>query len=170
MFEVRFEHFEGAIDRFSRFFIDPLFNAEATYREMNAVSSENDKSVNLGVGSIWNETCFKKNTEIFKMICGEITNYWNPPPTPIIPITNSQQETLQLSIKPTFGRRYLSFMIDTIAPMWWNWSFMVEVRKKRWKKLLERLFSLLELDSIDKLEEYAVNYFSEIPNKQPSPS
>ncbi len=37
--------FEGAIDRFSQFFIAPLFTAEYTEREVNAVNSEHQKNM-----------------------------------------------------------------------------------------------------------------------------
>ena len=39
-FEVGHEGFRGALDRFSQFFISPLFNQEFVDREMNAVNSE----------------------------------------------------------------------------------------------------------------------------------
>lgn len=39
-FEISHQAFEGAIDRFSQFFTAPLFSAEFTEREMNAVDSE----------------------------------------------------------------------------------------------------------------------------------
>jgi len=39
-FEVNHQAFEGALDRFSQFFIAPLFDAGFTEREMNAVDSE----------------------------------------------------------------------------------------------------------------------------------
>ena len=39
-FEIRHEAFEGALDRFSQFFIAPLFSPKFTEREMNAVNSE----------------------------------------------------------------------------------------------------------------------------------
>ncbi len=39
-FEVRHEAFEGALDRFSQFFIAPLFAPKFAEREMNAVNSE----------------------------------------------------------------------------------------------------------------------------------
>ena len=35
--------FEGALDRFAQFFISPLFTAEYTAREVNAVNSEHQK-------------------------------------------------------------------------------------------------------------------------------
>ncbi|XP_014680687.1 PREDICTED: insulin-degrading enzyme-like [Priapulus caudatus] len=44
-FDVSPEHLRGAVDRFSQFFIAPLFNASATEREVNAVNSENDKNL-----------------------------------------------------------------------------------------------------------------------------
>ncbi|TBR45087.1 hypothetical protein CBF23_000895 [Marinomonas agarivorans] len=39
-FDVQPEGYEGALDRFSQFFIQPLFNEEYTQREKNAVHSE----------------------------------------------------------------------------------------------------------------------------------
>ena len=39
-FEVRHEAFAGALDRFAQFFIAPLFNADFTGREVNAVHNE----------------------------------------------------------------------------------------------------------------------------------
>ena len=44
-FEISHEAFEGAVDRFSQFFIAPLFTEEFTEREMNAVDSENEKNL-----------------------------------------------------------------------------------------------------------------------------
>jgi insulysin len=44
-FEIRHEAFEGALDRLAQFFIAPLFAAEFTEREMNAVNSENQKNL-----------------------------------------------------------------------------------------------------------------------------
>ena len=43
--EINHQAFEGAIDRFSQFFIAPLFSAEFTKREMNAVDSEFEKNL-----------------------------------------------------------------------------------------------------------------------------
>lgn len=43
-FEVYPNAFEGALDRFAQFFIAPLFTAEFTSREMNAVDSEFEKN------------------------------------------------------------------------------------------------------------------------------
>ena len=44
-FEVNHQAFEGALDRFAQFFISPLFEAEYTEREMNAVDSEFEKNL-----------------------------------------------------------------------------------------------------------------------------
>ncbi|MDF1729752.1 MAG: insulinase family protein, partial [Sulfitobacter sp.] len=44
-FEVRNEAFEGALDRFSRFFIDPLMTDALSARELNAVDSEHSKNL-----------------------------------------------------------------------------------------------------------------------------
>jgi len=43
--EVQHDAFEGALDRFSRFFIDPLFSPEYIEREINAVDSEHQKNL-----------------------------------------------------------------------------------------------------------------------------
>ncbi len=45
LFEVIHEAFEGALDRFSQFFIAPAFNADYTKREQNAVNSEFQKNL-----------------------------------------------------------------------------------------------------------------------------
>ena len=44
-FQVYHNAFEGALDRFSQFFIAPLFTEEFTNREMNAVNSEHQKNL-----------------------------------------------------------------------------------------------------------------------------
>ena len=44
-FEVRHGACEGALDRFSQFFLAPLFTPEFTEREMNAVNSEHQKNL-----------------------------------------------------------------------------------------------------------------------------
>eukprot|EP01084_Bolivina_argentea_P118419 210121_1 len=43
-FDVGSDHLEEAIDRFSQFFIAPLFTESATDRELNAVNSENSNN------------------------------------------------------------------------------------------------------------------------------
>ncbi|MDP6853435.1 MAG: insulinase family protein [Candidatus Marinimicrobia bacterium] len=45
LFEVIHEAFEGALDRFSQFFIAPAFNPDYTKREQNAVNSEFQKNL-----------------------------------------------------------------------------------------------------------------------------
>ncbi|NLA75698.1 MAG: hypothetical protein GX846_09570, partial [Deltaproteobacteria bacterium] len=44
-FEIQHNAFEGALDRFSQFFISPLFSPEYTEREINAVHSEHQKNL-----------------------------------------------------------------------------------------------------------------------------
>ncbi|KAL7034103.1 hypothetical protein ACKWTF_007861 [Chironomus riparius] len=51
-FDVMPEKFEDAIDRFSQFFIAPLFTESATLREINAVHSEHEKNLATDVWRI----------------------------------------------------------------------------------------------------------------------
>jgi len=44
-FDVSPDHLEAALDRFSQFFLCPLFTPSATSREVNAVNSENEKNL-----------------------------------------------------------------------------------------------------------------------------
>lgn len=44
-FDVSPDNLEGALDRFSQFFLSPLFTESATDREVNAVNSEHEKNV-----------------------------------------------------------------------------------------------------------------------------
>ncbi|MBI3992851.1 MAG: insulinase family protein [Candidatus Lambdaproteobacteria bacterium] len=44
-FEVAHDAFEEGLDRFSQFFVAPLFNEEFTAREVNAVDSEHSKNI-----------------------------------------------------------------------------------------------------------------------------
>src|SRR4030042_3084407 len=43
--EVQHDAFEGAVERFSHFFIDPLFSSEYIQKEINAVHSEHQKNL-----------------------------------------------------------------------------------------------------------------------------
>lgn len=51
-FDIMPEKFEDAIDRFSQFFICPLFTESATLREINAVHSEHEKNLATDVWRI----------------------------------------------------------------------------------------------------------------------
>ncbi|XP_045188841.2 insulin-degrading enzyme-like [Mercenaria mercenaria] len=44
-FDIAPEYLSGALERFSQFFLEPLFTPSATEREINAVNSENDKNL-----------------------------------------------------------------------------------------------------------------------------
>lgn len=45
-FSINKDYLEGALDRFSQFFISPRFDAEFAEREINAVNSEHQKNIN----------------------------------------------------------------------------------------------------------------------------
>lgn len=45
-FSIHKDYLEGALDRFSQFFISPRFNADYAEREINAVDSEHQKNLN----------------------------------------------------------------------------------------------------------------------------
>jgi len=52
-FSVNTDSLEGALDRFAQFFIAPLFTANSTYGEINAVNSEYDKDLNDPGWKLW---------------------------------------------------------------------------------------------------------------------
>lgn len=52
-FEVKNDALEGALDRFSQFFIEPLFSASGKDREINAVDSENKKNLQSDVWRLY---------------------------------------------------------------------------------------------------------------------
>ena len=45
-FDVNAQYLDEALDRFSQFFISPLFTVSATSRELNAIDSEHSKNIN----------------------------------------------------------------------------------------------------------------------------
>jgi insulysin len=61
-FEINHRSFEGALDRFSQFFIAPLFDARFTEREMNAVDSEFEKNLE---NDLW------RQQEVFRTLVRE---------------------------------------------------------------------------------------------------
>lgn len=58
-FDVDPVHLPGALDRFAQFFVNPLFTASATEREVNAVNSENDKNLQ---NDTWRVNQLEKST------------------------------------------------------------------------------------------------------------
>lgn len=62
-FSVSKDHLEGALDRFSQFFIAPLLNEEVTDREMKAVHSEHQKNLQNDVWRIFQFIKSKANLE-----------------------------------------------------------------------------------------------------------
>ncbi|MCX6990199.1 MAG: insulinase family protein [Chlamydiae bacterium] len=59
MFSVNNEAFEGALDRFSHFFIDPLFSTSSINRELHAVDQEHAKNIQ---NDMWREYMIFKET------------------------------------------------------------------------------------------------------------
>jgi insulysin len=59
MFSVNNEAFDGALDRFSHFFIDPLFLPSCIGRELHAVDQEHSKNVE---NDLWREYMILKET------------------------------------------------------------------------------------------------------------
>lgn len=59
MFSVNNEAFEGALDRFSHFFIDPLFSTSSINRELHAVDQEHAKNIQ---NDLWREYMIFKET------------------------------------------------------------------------------------------------------------
>lgn len=62
-FSVGKDHLEGALDRFSQFFISPLLNEEVTEREMKAVHSEHQKNLQNDVWRIFQLMKSKASSE-----------------------------------------------------------------------------------------------------------
>ena len=58
-FDVLASHLEEALDRFSAFFVCPLFTASATSRELEAVNSENAKNL---LSDMWRSFQLQKST------------------------------------------------------------------------------------------------------------
>ncbi len=59
MFSVNNEAFDGALDRFSHFFIDPLFSTSSINRELHAVDQEHAKNIQ---NDLWREYMIFKET------------------------------------------------------------------------------------------------------------
>jgi len=52
-FDVNSEQLPGAVDRFAQFFLCPLFDADSTDRELNAIDSEHQKNILLDMRRIY---------------------------------------------------------------------------------------------------------------------
>lgn len=59
MFSINNETFDGALERFSRFFIDPLFMPSCIGRELHAVDQEHSKNIE---NDLWREYMILKET------------------------------------------------------------------------------------------------------------
>lgn len=62
-FQVSSEYLEGALDRFSQFFISPLFSNSCKDREINAVDSENKKNLQNDMWRLYQLDKSKSNLE-----------------------------------------------------------------------------------------------------------
>ncbi|MCI5052362.1 MAG: insulinase family protein [Simkaniaceae bacterium] len=78
IFSVENEAFDGALDRFSRFFIDPLFVQDSISRELNAVDQEHHKNLESDQWRAWS---------IFKTLCN--------PSHPNVAFSTGTAETLK---------------------------------------------------------------------------
>ena len=65
-FDITYQHLEPALDRFSKFFIEPLFSKDCTDRELNAVNSENAKN-------LLNDS--RRLFQLSKHLCNSTHNY-----------------------------------------------------------------------------------------------
>ena len=64
-FDVSPDNLSGALDRFSQFFLSPLFTESATEREVNAVNSEHEKNIPNDTWRI-NQVVQKSDTGVLK--------------------------------------------------------------------------------------------------------
>jgi insulysin len=62
-FDVSNPAFEGALDRISQFFVDPLMHEESTNREMNAVDSEYKRNTSNEERRLWTLRMLNSNPD-----------------------------------------------------------------------------------------------------------
>ncbi|KAI3620705.1 hypothetical protein CBS9595_002672 [Malassezia furfur] len=80
-FDVGHEHFEGALDRFAQFFLEPLFDASCSEREIRAVDSEHKKNLQ---SDLWRSFQLEKSLSdashpYSKFGTGNLTTLWEEP-------------------------------------------------------------------------------------------
>ncbi|KAK6356726.1 hypothetical protein TWF718_001068 [Orbilia javanica] len=137
-FEVSHKYIYDALDRFSQFFISPLFDPNGLDRELNAVDSEH-----------------KKNLQQDNYRSYQLGKYLSNPKHPYSKFTTGNLETLRDAPK----------------------SKGVDVRD-RFIKFHERYYSgnlmklcILGRESLDEMEKWVVELFSDIKNKDlPAPT
>ena len=80
-FDVGHNHFEGALDRFAQFFLEPLFDPSCTEREIRAVDSEHKKNLQ---SDLWRSFQLEKSLcrashAYSKFGTGNLETLWNKP-------------------------------------------------------------------------------------------
>lgn len=80
-FDVGHEHFEGALDRFAQFFLEPLFDESCSEREIRAVDSEHKKNLQ---SDLWRSFQLEKSLSdgshpYSKFGTGNLTTLWDEP-------------------------------------------------------------------------------------------
>lgn len=100
-FDIAPDALEGALDRFSGFFIEPLFNEDCTEREIKAVDSEHKKNLQ---NDMWASQSPPPSTGVRLTANRGSTNSKSIYPKLVIHIANSGREITipsGLNLKPT---------------------------------------------------------------------
>ena len=94
-FDVHCDNLSGAIDRFSQFFIAPLFTESATDRELNAVNNENGNNYQSDSRRMFqfDKSLAKKDNPFYKFGTGNIETLKHTPAEKKI---NVREELLKL--------------------------------------------------------------------------
>ena len=79
-FDIFNDKLEKALDIFSRFFIDPLFDVDSVNREINAIESEHNKNINSDIWRIYHliKISSKKDSAINKFSTGNLESLNKP--------------------------------------------------------------------------------------------
>ncbi|VVT49745.1 uncharacterized protein SAPINGB_P002422 [Magnusiomyces paraingens] len=131
-FEVGYEHFNGALDRFSQFFISPLFSPSCKDREIRAVDSEN-----------------KNNLQNDNWRLHQISRFFSNHAHPYHKYSTGNLETLETIP--------LSKNIDVR-------DRLLEFYDNHYSANLMKLV-LIGRESLDTLQQWTVDFFSPIVNK-----
>ncbi|KAG8198306.1 hypothetical protein JTE90_021560 [Oedothorax gibbosus] len=127
-FDVSPPSLMGALDRFSQFFLSPLFTESATEREVNAVHSEHEKNLQIDV---WRLTQLEKatcnpNHDYSKFGTGSIDTLYNDPKSRGVNIRDEllkfhdglySSNIMGLVI---YGKETLDELADTVVPLFSN--------------------------------------------------
>ncbi|CAN0248843.1 unnamed protein product, partial [Discosporangium mesarthrocarpum] len=140
-FDVNAGHREGALDIFSRFFVDPLFTESATDRELTAIDNENSKNL---MSDTWRG-----------VQAGQILKAVSNPAHPWHQFGTGNKKTL--------GEDPRAAGVDTRAEL-------LAFHSKRYSANLMRL-AVLGRQGLDELQAMVVRMFGEVVNTDaPAPS